>query len=224
MLVIVAPGQGAQTPGFLTPWLEDPTFARPVRLALRGGRARPGPLRHRGRRRRPSATPQIAQPLLVATGLVAALALFPHPADAFGRIGAVAGHSVGELTAAAGARAITAEQAMVLVRERGKAMAEAAAVTPTGMTAVLGGDRDEVLAALEQARPHRRQRQRPRPDRRRRHHRAARRRSPTTRRTKARLMPLASPAPSTPSTWRPPSAHLAALARSVSDARPAHPR
>ncbi len=91
----------------------------------------------------------IAQPLLVATGLVAALALFPHPADAFGRIGAVAGHSVGELTAAAGARAITAEQAMVLVRERGKAMAEAAAATPTGMTAVLGGDRDEVLAALD---------------------------------------------------------------------------
>ena len=38
---------------------------------------------------------------------------------------------------------------MVLVRERGKAMAEAAAATPTSMTAVLGGDRDEVLAAIE---------------------------------------------------------------------------
>jgi [acyl-carrier-protein] S-malonyltransferase len=61
----------------------------------------------------------------------------------------VAGHSVGELAVAAGARAITAEQAMVLVRERGKAMAEAAAATPTSMTAVLGGDREEVLAALE---------------------------------------------------------------------------
>ena len=73
---------------------------------------------------------QIAQPLLVATGLVAALELFPHPADAFGQIGAVAGHSVGEIAAAAGARAITAEQAMVLVRERGKAMAEAAARPP----------------------------------------------------------------------------------------------
>jgi [acyl-carrier-protein] S-malonyltransferase len=85
----------------------------------------------------------------VATGLIAALELFPHPADAFSQIGAVAGHSVGEIAAAAGARAITAEQAMVLVRERGKAMADAAATTPTGMTAVLGGDRDEVLAALE---------------------------------------------------------------------------
>jgi [acyl-carrier-protein] S-malonyltransferase len=91
----------------------------------------------------------VAQPLLVASGLLAALELFPHPADAFGRIGAVAGHSVGELTAAAGARAITAEQAMVLVRERGRAMAEAAARTPTSMTAVLGGDRDEVLGKLD---------------------------------------------------------------------------
>ena len=49
---------------------------------------------------------------------------------------------------------------MRLVRERGEAMAEAAAVTPTGMTAVLGGDRDEVLAALDEARPHPGQRQR----------------------------------------------------------------
>ena len=69
----------------------------------------------------------VAQPLLVATGLIAALELFPHPADAFRQIGAVAGHSVGELAAAAGARVITAEQAMVLVRERGQAMAAAAA-------------------------------------------------------------------------------------------------
>src|SRR4051812_8022782 len=90
----------------------------------------------------------VAQPLLVASGLLAALELFPHPADAFGKVGAVAGHSVGELAAAAGARAITAEQAMVLVRERGRAMAQAAATTPTSMTAVLGGDRDEVLSKL----------------------------------------------------------------------------
>ncbi|MFL6002396.1 MAG: acyltransferase domain-containing protein, partial [Nocardioides sp.] len=74
----------------------------------------------------------------------------PHPAEAFGKIGAVAGHSVGELAAAAGARAISGEQAMVLVRERGRAMAQAAAATPTGMTAVLGGDADEVQAALTQ--------------------------------------------------------------------------
>ena len=148
VLVIVAPGQGAQTPGFLTPWLEDPTFATRfgwlstvagIDLAHYGTEADADAIRRT----------EIAQPLLVATGLIAALELFPHPADVFQQIGAVAGHSVGELTAAAGARAITAEQAMVLVRERGKAMAEAAAVTKTGMTAVLGGDRDEVLAAID---------------------------------------------------------------------------
>jgi [acyl-carrier-protein] S-malonyltransferase len=148
VLVIVAPGQGAQTPGFLTPWLEDPTFAARfdwlatvagIDLAHYGTEADADTIRDT----------KVAQPLLVATGLIAALDLFPHPADAFSRIGAVAGHSVGELTAAAGARAITAEQAMVLVRERGNAMADAAAVTATGMTAVLGGDRDEVLATIE---------------------------------------------------------------------------
>ena len=51
MLVIVAPGQGAQTPGFLTPWLEDPSFAERLARALGRRRARPGALRHRGRRR-----------------------------------------------------------------------------------------------------------------------------------------------------------------------------
>ncbi len=147
MLVIVAPGQGSQTPGFLRPWLEDPTFAARfdwlstvagIDLAHYGTEADADTIRET----------QIAQPLLVATGLVAALELFPHPADAFQRVGAVAGHSVGELTAAAGARAITAEQAMVLVRERGNAMAAAATATPTGMTAVLGGDRADVLATI----------------------------------------------------------------------------
>jgi [acyl-carrier-protein] S-malonyltransferase len=147
VLVIVAPGQGAQTPGFLSPWLEDPTFADRLNwlsavagldLANYGTEADAETIRDTA----------IAQPLLVAASLLAAVEVFPHPADAFGRVGAVAGHSVGEIAAAAGARVISAEQAMVLVRERGKAMAEAAAATPTGMTAVLGGDRDEVLAKL----------------------------------------------------------------------------
>jgi len=148
VLVIVAPGQGAQSPGFLVPWLEDETFATRLQwlstvanldLAHYGTEADAETIRDT----------RIAQPLLVGTGLVAALELFPHPSDAFEKVGAVAGHSVGELAAATGARAITAEQAMVLVRERGKAMADAAAVTPTGMTAILGGDRTEVLATLD---------------------------------------------------------------------------
>ncbi|MDO9494290.1 MAG: acyltransferase domain-containing protein, partial [Nocardioides sp.] len=125
MLVIVAPGQGAQTPGFLVPWLEDPVFAARlewlstvagVDLARHGTESDADTIRDT----------KIAQPLLVGTGLIAALELFPHPSDAFERVGAVAGHSVGELSAAAGARTITAEQAMVLVRVRGNAMAAAA--------------------------------------------------------------------------------------------------
>jgi [acyl-carrier-protein] S-malonyltransferase len=148
VLVVVAPGQGAQSPGFLEPWLEDEAFADRLNwlsavagldLAHYGTEADAETIRDTA----------IAQPLLVASGMLAALSLFPHPADAFGRVGAVAGHSVGEITAAAGARVITAEQAMVFVRERGKAMADASARAETSMSAVLGGDRDEVLARIE---------------------------------------------------------------------------
>lgn len=148
VLVIAAPGQGAQTPGFLSPWLEDAHFADRLNwlsavagldLAHYGTAADAETIRDTA----------VAQPLLVASGMLAALSLFPHPADAFGRIGAVAGHSVGEIAAAAGAGVISAEQAMVFVRERGRAMASASAVLPTGMTAVLGGDRNDVLLALK---------------------------------------------------------------------------
>jgi [acyl-carrier-protein] S-malonyltransferase len=148
VLAIVAPGQGAQTPGFLKPWLEDTTFAARIDwlsavagldLAHYGTRADAETIRDTA----------VAQPLLVAAGMVSALALFPHPADGFAKVSAAAGHSVGEITAAAGTRVVTAEQAMVFVRERGRAMAEAAKATPTGMTAVLGGEPDDVLAALD---------------------------------------------------------------------------
>ena len=147
MLAIVAPGQGAQTPGFLGPWLEVPTFADRLTwlsavssLDLRqyGTEADAETIRDTA----------IAQPLLVAAGLLAALELFPHPADAYPLVGVVAGHSVGEVTAAAGVGVLSAEQAMVFVRERGRAMAEASAATPTSMTAVIGGDPDDVLLAV----------------------------------------------------------------------------
>jgi len=147
VLAIVAPGQGAQTPGFLAPWLEDPTFATRLEwLSVVGGID----LVHYGTEADADTIRDtaIAQPLLVSAGLVAALSLFPHPADAWAAIGVTSGHSVGEITAATGVGVISAEQAMVLVRERGRSMAAASARTPTSMTAVLGGDRDEVLAAL----------------------------------------------------------------------------
>ncbi len=144
MLVIVAPGQGAQTPGFLAPWLELPSFAdRLTSLAT----AADLDLVHYGTEADADTIRDtaIAQPLLVAAAIATGLEL---PVSA---AGAVSGHSVGEIAAAALSGAVGAEDAMVLVRERGRAMAEAAAVTPTSMTAILGGVREEVLAALEAA-------------------------------------------------------------------------
>jgi [acyl-carrier-protein] S-malonyltransferase len=147
VLALVAPGQGAQTPGFLAPWLELPTFVTRLAwlsavsgldLAHYGTQADAETIRDTA----------VAQPLLVAAGLTAALELFPSPSQAFRKVGVVAGHSVGEITAAAGTNVITVEAAMVLVRERGKAMAAASAAWPTSMSAVIGGDRDDVMAAL----------------------------------------------------------------------------
>ena len=148
MLAIVAPGQGAQTPGFLGPWLTESSFAdRLTWLSAVSGID----LRHYGTEADAETIRDtaIAQPLLVAAGLLAALELFPRPADAYPLIGVAAGHSVGEITAAAGVGVLSAEQAMVFVRERGRAMAEASAATPTSMTAVIGGVADDVLAAIE---------------------------------------------------------------------------
>jgi [acyl-carrier-protein] S-malonyltransferase len=148
VLAIVAPGQGAQTPGFLGPWLTESSFAdRLTWLSAVSGLD----LRHYGTEADAETIRDtaIAQPLLVAAGLLAALELFPRPADAYPLIGVAAGHSVGEITAAAGVGVLSAEQAMVFVRERGRAMAEASAATPTSMTAVIGGVAEEVLAAIE---------------------------------------------------------------------------
>ncbi|MFG2875861.1 ACP S-malonyltransferase [Streptomyces sp. NPDC048337] len=142
MLVLVAPGQGAQTPGFLTPWLDLPGALDRVQgwsdaigldLAHYGTKADADEIRDTA----------VAQPLLVAAGLLSAEAL-GSPA-----VGAVAGHSVGEITAAAYAGVLSETEALKFVRTRGLAMAEAAAVTETGMSAVLGGDRDVVVAHLE---------------------------------------------------------------------------
>jgi [acyl-carrier-protein] S-malonyltransferase len=145
VLVLVAPGQGAQSPGFLTPWLEDPTAADT--LAWLSAVAGLDLVRHGTESDAETIRDTaVAQPLLVASGLLAAGRLLPD--DGVAVSGALAGHSVGEITAAALAGVITAEQAMVLVRERGRAMAAASSAAPTSMTAVLGGDRDEVLGAL----------------------------------------------------------------------------
>lgn len=147
MLAIVAPGQGSQTAGFLKPWMELPGFGdrlswlstvAGVDLISAGTEWDDDAIRDTA----------VAQPLLVAAGLVSLLSLFPIPGEAFSRVATGAGHSVGEITAAAGAGVLSAEQAMVFVRERGNAMARAAAKVPTGMSAVVGGDPEEVRSKL----------------------------------------------------------------------------
>ncbi|CAL9540735.1 Malonyl CoA-acyl carrier protein transacylase [Streptomyces sp. enrichment culture] len=144
MFVLVAPGQGAQAPGFLRPWLDVPGAADRLTawsdaigldLVHYGTDADADEIRDTA----------VAQPLLVAGSLLSARALLGDTPYT----GVTAGHSVGELAAAAIAGVLSDEEAMTLVRKRGLAMAEAAAVTETGMSAVLGGDPEEVAAKLE---------------------------------------------------------------------------
>jgi [acyl-carrier-protein] S-malonyltransferase len=85
-----------------------------------------------------------AQPLIVAAGLLSFKALGVTPS-------VVAGHSVGEITAASLATIISENDAMKIVHARGVEMAKAAAITPAGMSAVLGGEREAVVAAITAA-------------------------------------------------------------------------
>lgn len=146
MLALLAPGQGSQTPGMLSAWLELPGAADRLAtwsqisgldLARLGTTATAEEITDTA----------VTQPLVVAATLLAYEELtkrgLPQTAETI-----VAGHSVGEIAAYAIAGVISADDAVKLAATRGAEMAKACAVEPTGMSAVLGGDEAEVLEAL----------------------------------------------------------------------------
>ena len=142
----MTPGQGSQTSGMYSNWITDTAnkeliakYSNLIQLDLfnYGTSASQAEI---------TAT-NIAQPLLTALAFMS-----------FGKLEVnsntniiYSGHSVGEFSAASLAGFYTDETAMKLVNLRGKAMAEAAASnSATGMSAVLGGDKTEVIRHIEQ--------------------------------------------------------------------------
>jgi [acyl-carrier-protein] S-malonyltransferase len=143
VIVVACPGQGSQTPGFLSPWLaagdvratlERYSEVSGVDLVRHGTESDADTIRDTA----------VAQPLIVAASLIALQALRALSPETV--IGGIAGHSVGEAAAAAGAGIVSDDDALRFVSTRARLMAQAAAATPTGMSAVLGGDQDAVVA------------------------------------------------------------------------------
>ena len=143
MLIVACPGQGSQTPGFLTPWLDEYPALNQILDGL--GAACGADLIRLGT----SADEDEIKDTANAQRLIVGSSVGIYRA-ALGelQIHGVLGHSVGEFAAAAIAGVLTDEDAMRLVGQRADAMAAAAAEASTSMAAVLGGDEAAVLEVL----------------------------------------------------------------------------
>lgn len=147
MIVVVCPGQGSQTPGFLAPWLEIPEFKSSIQLMQNASGidlVSHGTISDADTIRDTA----VAQPLIVAAGVATMQTLLQGESALEAGIAGVSGHSVGEITAAVVSGVFDAETGIKFVNERGQAMAKAAALEPTSMAAILGGDQSEVEAKL----------------------------------------------------------------------------
>jgi [acyl-carrier-protein] S-malonyltransferase len=143
MIVILCPGQGSQKPGFLNDWLELPEFRTQLAElsdSISMDLIKHGTLSDEENIRNTA----IAQPLIVAASIASANLL-----DLAG-VSGVAGHSVGEVSAASISGMLSRTDAMKLVNVRAQAMAKAAAASEQSMAAILGGDQDQVLAKLQE--------------------------------------------------------------------------
>ena len=150
MIALLAPGQGSQTEGMLSPWLDLPGAADRLAAWSKVSGLDLVRLGTTGSAEEITDT-AVTQPLVVAATLLAHLEAAKRGllADKDAKDLIVAGHSVGEIAAYAIAGVISADDAVSLAATRGAEMAKACALEPTGMSAVLGGDETEVLERLE---------------------------------------------------------------------------
>ncbi len=145
MLAFTFPGQGSQRPGMGAPWVDHPSFELVEYASDVVGR-------------------DVAELLLeadqatltaTANAQLATFVLSLVVLDATERLGleptAAAGHSLGEYTALVATGALSYDDGLRLVAERGAAMADAAEQANGTMLAVLGLGDDDVEAACSRA-------------------------------------------------------------------------
>jgi [acyl-carrier-protein] S-malonyltransferase len=147
LIALTCPGQGAQTPGFLSPWLELDSFKAAIEkysavlemdLVHFGTKADADQIKDT----------RVAQPLIVAASMASHAVLIQALKDK-SIIAGVAGHSVGEIAAANIAGVLDTEAALRFVKARGEQMANAASLEASSMAAVVGGEPEVVVDHLE---------------------------------------------------------------------------